>query len=80
MTAFKTYIQGPDPGVEFVTDSFTITEIKTSPVWRQEARAKIELIRKGDLNINIASSTAHSNVTIKVLHAHKCVTDTIQVM
>lgn len=57
---------GAAASVDFLTDAFTMTEIRTDPVWQQEALARIDLLRKGTLGVDVTSSTARSNVTVKV--------------
>ncbi|KAL4233814.1 hypothetical protein ACF0H5_008492 [Mactra antiquata] len=48
------YIQGPDPGIEFLVDDMELTEITENPNWRTEALQRIEQIRKGDVTISVS--------------------------
>lgn len=59
-------VEGPASGIIFLADSFTMTEIQTGPIWKQQAHARIELIRKGNLNINVVSSSTQNGINIKV--------------
>lgn len=71
------YIEGPAAGISFLTDSFTMTEIKTDSLWKLEAQSRIQQIRKGDLVINVASSTSRNDISIKVIIIQAEMTDAL---
>ena len=77
ITQMTAYIEGPAAGISFLTDSFTMTEIKTDSLWKLEAQSRIQQIRKGDLNINVASSTAQNDISIKVIIIQAEMTDAL---
>ena len=60
------YIEGPDPGISFLVDLFTMTEIAIDDSWKVAAQARIDIIRKGTLNIDITSSSDLNGVTVQV--------------
>lgn len=40
------YIQGPDPGIEFLVDDMRLEEIPEVDTWKEDADQSIEQIRK----------------------------------
>lgn len=60
------FVEGPDRGVEFLVDSFSLTELPTAG-WSQQAADSIELHRKGDLTVKVTNAGSNANnVEIKV--------------
>lgn len=45
------YIQGPDPGIEFLVDDFSLQEIPENTNWKTEANQRIENIRKTNFSL-----------------------------
>lgn len=48
-TSVDVYVQGPDPGVDFLLDDMSLKEVEDYPTWKEEANARIEKHRKGDV-------------------------------
>jgi len=49
--SLRLYIQGPDPGVEYYTDDWSLQEIPENTNWRQDALARIEKTRKSNFTL-----------------------------
>lgn len=64
------YIQGPDPGIEFLVDDFSLQEIPENTNWKTEANQRIESIRKTNfsLSVSIADNFDPHHVEIQISH------------
>ena len=49
----RVYIQGPDPGIDFLVDDISLREIPENPYWRQEANQRIENFRKSNFTLRL---------------------------
>lgn len=45
------YIQGPDPGIDFLVDDMRLEEIPEVDTWREDADQSIEQIRKTNFTL-----------------------------
>ncbi|WAR09058.1 XYN2-like protein [Mya arenaria] len=68
--SLRLYIQGPDPGVEYLTDDWSLVEIPENTTWRQDASSRIERIRKSNvtLSVNVAQNFDPQHVSVEVSH------------
>ncbi|XP_067682614.1 anti-sigma-I factor RsgI6-like [Haliotis asinina] len=60
------YYQGPSPGVNFVTDSVSITPLVANTHWRAESDATIERMRKSDINFHVTTSGGISDNQVEI--------------
>lgn len=47
----RLYIQGPDPGIEFLVDDMSLKEVPEMTSWREDAEQSIEQNRKTNFTI-----------------------------
>ena len=47
----RIYIQGPDPGIEFLVDDLSLKEIPENLNWKTEANQRIDNIRKSNFTL-----------------------------
>lgn len=45
------YIQGPDPGIDFLVDDMSLKEVPEMTSWREDAEESIEQNRKTNFTI-----------------------------
>ena len=45
------YIQGPDPGIEFLVDDMSLQEVPELTSWREDAKQSIEQHRKTNFTL-----------------------------
>ena len=45
------YIQGPDPGIDFLIDDASLTQIQPDSNWETEANQRIEQLRKNNFTL-----------------------------
>ena len=64
LTTLYVYFEGPAPGVDFYVDDVAIEEVN----WRTETNARIEQIRKRDVQISVFSSQGEpfSNIDMEI--------------
>ncbi|XP_025104680.1 LOW QUALITY PROTEIN: uncharacterized protein LOC112570470 [Pomacea canaliculata] len=69
--AFKSatfYYQGPEPGVDFVVDQATMTEVDvSSDNWRQRTDEVINRVRKSDINFRVTTPSDVSLHDVRIV-------------
>lgn len=67
LTTLTLYVEGPAAGVNFYADDFVV-EIYDSNAWKAQANARIEEIRKRDVQLVVVDPDGHalSNATIDI--------------
>ncbi|XP_035826333.1 endo-1,4-beta-xylanase 3 [Aplysia californica] len=69
-TQASLYLEGLLPGTDYYFDDASLTELPSNPNWEQEANARIENLRKSNLNVNVSLSSGFrpEDVTVEINH------------
>ncbi|XP_064600226.1 uncharacterized protein LOC135466592 isoform X2 [Liolophura sinensis] len=63
----RVYFQGPDPGIDFLVDAASLTELHIhSNSWKPEADARIDHYRKSNIHIKVATDTGVNKDLISI--------------
>ncbi|XP_067680486.1 uncharacterized protein [Haliotis asinina] len=60
------YYQGPAGGINFITDSVSLTPMVANTHWRAESDATIERMRKSDINFHVTTSGGISDNQVEI--------------
>ncbi|XP_064609211.1 uncharacterized protein LOC135473294 [Liolophura sinensis] len=71
-TSVDVYVQGPDPGVDFLLDDMSLTEVDDYPGWKEEANARVEKYRKSDavLRIQLDPGFKANDIELQINHVN----------
>ncbi|XP_067681127.1 uncharacterized protein [Haliotis asinina] len=69
----RLYWQGPSPGVNFIVDSISLTDLTENTNWRGESDAVIDRVRKSDINfkVTLSGGVKSTDVEIDVVQTKK---------
>ncbi|KAL8563090.1 hypothetical protein ACOMHN_066413 [Nucella lapillus] len=70
VTAAQLRHDGPAPGISFLLDDVSVTEIAEDMDWKTQADHRIDQLRKGDINIrvNLPNSINPADVSVQIDH------------
>ncbi|XP_067664849.1 uncharacterized protein [Haliotis asinina] len=65
------YFQGPDAGIDFIADDVSLQTVDEDMTWKAEADARIQKIRKNNINVQVTHSSSFTPADIEIKIDHK---------